>query len=126
MYHPRDDRGQERRIHHPQRSTLVRILRRALLVLTVLFWAAAVSFVVLLVVPSFVASTQAGLRLLTGVSYLVVVSSSGAIAWVEFRSNPTEDAERGEWTNKMLFYGLVFSLTLFVGFYYLPALYFAP
>jgi len=26
----------------------------------------------------------------------------------------------------MLFYGLVFALTLFVGFYYLPALFFAP
>jgi len=46
--------------------------------------------------------------------------------WIEFRSNPAEDAERGEWTSKMLFYGLVFALTLFVGFYYLPALFFAP
>jgi hypothetical protein len=79
----------------------------------------------LLVAPSFLGSIGAGLHLLSGVSYLVVVSS-GAIAWIEFRSNSTEDAERGEWTGKMFFYGLVFALTFFVGFYYLPALYFAP
>jgi hypothetical protein len=82
--------------------------------------------VVLLAVPSFAGSNGVGLRLPSGVSYLVVVLSSGAILWIEFRSNPTEDTESGEWTNKMHFYGLVFALTLFVGFYYLPALYFAP
>jgi hypothetical protein len=53
---------------------------------------------------------------MTGISLLVVVVCSGAIAWVEFRSNPKEDAERGEWTNKMLFYGLVFAITFFVAF----------
>ena len=63
---------------------------------------------------------------MTGISLLVVVVCSVAIAWVEFRSNPKEDAERGEWTNKMLFYGLVFAITFFVAFLYLPALYFAP
>ena len=113
-------------MHRPQQGTLVCILRGALLVLTVVFWTAAAIFVMLLVVPSFLGSIGAGLHLLTGVSYLVVVLSSVPIAWIEFRSNPTEGAERGEWTSKMLFYCLVFALTFFVGFYYLPALYFAP
>ena len=34
---------------------------------------------------------------------MLVMLSSGAIAWSEFRSNPEADAERGEWTNKILF-----------------------
>jgi hypothetical protein len=51
--------------------------------------------------------------------------SSGAIAWSEFKNNPEADAERGEWMNKMLFYALVFCITFFVGFLYLPGLYFA-
>lgn len=126
MYHPRYDRSQERRMHRPQTGTLVRMLRGTLLVLTVVFWVAAASFVVLLVVPSLVGVDRAGLHLLSGITYLVVVLSSGAIAWIEFRGNPTQDAESGEWTNRMLFYGLVFALTFFMGFYYLPALYFAP
>ena len=51
--------------------------------------------------------------------------SSSAIAWVEFRSNPQEDAERGEWTNNMLFYSLVFAITFFVAFLYRAGLFFA-
>jgi hypothetical protein len=120
MYRPQHDRGQEQRVHRSQQGSLYRIMRKALPVLTVVFWVAAATFAVLLVVFG------VSLPLLSGVSYLIVVLSSGAIVWIEFRSNPTEDAERGEWTSKMLFYGGVFALTLFVGFYYLPALYFAP
>ena len=75
---------------------------------------------------SFTESIGAWLFWVIGISLLVVVVSSGAIAWAEFRSNPEEDAERGEWTNKMLFYGLVFAITFFVTLLYLPALYFAP
>jgi hypothetical protein len=126
MYRPQHDRGQEQHTPRPQQGLFFRSMRNALPILTVVFWVAAAIFVVLLTVPSFAGSNGVGLRLPSGVSYLVVVLSSGAILWIEFRSNPTEDAERGEWTNKMLFYGLVFALTLFVGFYYLPALYFAP
>ena len=126
MYRPQHDRGQEQRDPRPQQGLFFRSMRNALPILTVVFWVAAAIFVVILAVPTFVGSNGVGLRLLSGVSYLVVVLSSGAIVWIEFRSNPIEDAERGEWTNKMLFYGLVFALTLFVGFYYLPALYFAP
>jgi hypothetical protein len=46
-----------------------------------------------------------------------------AIAWVEFGSNPAADAERGEWTNRMLFYGLVFAVTFFVAFLFWVSLY---
>jgi membrane protein insertase Oxa1/YidC/SpoIIIJ len=125
MYHSQHDRGQEQRMRRPQQSSFFRSMRSALPVLTVVFWAAAAIFVVLLAVPSFIGSLGAWLSLLTGISLLVVVLSSGAIAWVEFRSNPTEDAERGEWTNKMLFYGLVFAITFFVAFLYWLSLYFA-
>ena len=112
-------------MHRSQQGAVVSILRGALLVLTVVFWAAAAVFVMLLVVPSFLGSIGAGLHLLAGVLYLVVMLSSGAIAWIEFRSTSREDPESGDWTGKMFFYGLVFALTFFVGFYYLPALYFA-
>ena len=125
MYRPQHDRGQEQRVRRSEQGSFYRSMRNALPIVTVVFWVAAAIFVVLLAAPSFVGSFGMDLPLLTGISYLVVVLSSGAIVWIEFRSNPTEDAERGEWTSKMLVYGIVFALTLFVGFYYLPALYFA-
>jgi uncharacterized BrkB/YihY/UPF0761 family membrane protein len=127
MYHPQHDRGQERHTHRQEQRHFIRAALRVLtVVLTAVFWFAAAIFAVLLAVPSVAGSIGVDLPLLRGVSYLIVVMSSGAILWIEFASNPTEDAERGEWTSKMLFYGLVFAFTLFVGFYYLPALYFAP
>jgi hypothetical protein len=62
---------------------------------------------------------------MSAITLLVVTLSSGAIAWVEFKSNPSEEAERGEWTNKMLFYGLVFAVAFFVAFLYWVSLYFS-
>ena len=100
-------------------------MRSALPIVTVVFWIAAAIFVVLLAVPSFIGNIGAWLHWITGISLLVVVACSGAIAWVEFKSNPSEDAERGEWTNKMLFYGLVFAITFVVAFLYGLTLYFA-
>ena len=123
MYHPQHDREQEQRTHRPEQAHFI---RTALPVLTVVFWVAASICVVIMAVYAFTQSIGAGLSWIIGISLLVVVVSSGAIAWAEFRSNPTEDAEGGEWTNKMLFYGLVFAITFFVTFLYLPALYFAP
>jgi hypothetical protein len=123
MYHPQHDRGQEQRMHRTEQGHFV---RAALRVLTAVFWVAAPIFVVLIAVSAFTNSIGALQSLITGISLLFVVLSSGAITWVEFRSNPLDDAERGEWTNKMLFYGLVFGMTFFVAFLYLPALYFAP
>jgi hypothetical protein len=103
----------------------LRGMRRAVPALTVMFWVAAAILVVLFMLSSFVGEVGSWSRLLTGVALLVVVACSGAIAWVEFGSNPPADAERGEWTNKMLFYGLVFAISFFVGFLYWVGIYFA-
>jgi hypothetical protein len=103
----------------------LRGLRRAVPALTVMFWVAAAILVVLFMLSSFVGEVGSWSRLPTGVTLLVVVACSGAIAWVEFGSNPPADAERGEWTNKMLFYGLVFAISFFVGFLYWVGIYFA-
>ena len=123
MYHPQHDREQQQRTHRPQQ---VHFIRTALPVLTVVFWVAASMCVAAIAMSSFTESIGAWLSWIIGISLLVVVVCSGAIAWAEFKSNPEEDAEGGEWTNKMLFYGLVFAITFFVTFLYLPALYFAP
>ena len=112
-------------MHSPQQGSLFHSMRGALPVLTLVFWAAAAILGVLFAVPSFIGSVGTWLHWATGTILLVVVLSSGAIAWVEFKSNPTEDAERGEWTNRMLFYGLVFAIAFFVAFLYWVSLYFA-
>ena len=113
MYRPKQGREQGRGTHRPEQG---QFMRTALPVLTVVFWVAASICVVMIAVYAFTQSMGAWLSWMTGISLLVVVVRSGAIAWVEFRSNPKEDAERGEWTNKMLFYGLVFAITFFVAF----------
>ena len=100
-------------------------MRTALPVLTVVFWVAASICVVMIAVYASTQSMGAWLPWMTGIPLLVVVVCSDAIAWVEFRSNPKEDAECGEWTNKMLFYGLVFAITFFVAFLYWLSLYFS-
>jgi magnesium-transporting ATPase (P-type) len=113
MYRPKQGREQGRGTLRPEQG---QFMRTALPVLTVVFWVAASICVVMIAVYAFTQSMGAWLSWMTGISLLVVVVCSGAIAWVEFRSNPKEDAERGEWTNKMLFYGLVFAITYFVAF----------
>jgi hypothetical protein len=119
MYHSQHDRDQEQRVHRShQQGSFFRRMRRALPVVTVVFWVAAAILVVLFAVPSFIGSIGPWLHWITGITLLVVTLSSGAILWVEFKSNPSEDAERGEWTNKMLFYGLVFAGAFFVAFLY--------
>ena len=80
-------------------------------VLNVVFWVAAallVASLVLLDVP-----------VVNAVLMVAVVACSGAIAWYEFRLNPMEDTERGAWTGRQLFYGLVFTITFFVAFLYI-------
>jgi hypothetical protein len=49
---------------------------------------------------------------------VAVVVCSGLIALYEFRLNPLSDTERGEWTGRQLFYGLVFAISFFVAFLY--------
>jgi hypothetical protein len=115
MYRPKQGREQEQRTNRPEQSQLI---RTALPVLPVVFWVAAAICVVMIAVYAITQSMGTWLSWLTGISLLVVTVSSGAIAWIKFRSNPKEDAERSEWTNKMLFYGLVFAITFFVAFLY--------
>ena len=122
MYRPQHGNGQEQGTHRPQQGML---MRSALRVLTAVFWVAAVVFVLALAASKYFVS-DGWLSWTTGISLVLVMLCSSAIAWAEFRSNPAADAERGEWTNKMLFYALVFAITFFVAFLYLPALYFAP
>jgi hypothetical protein len=122
MYRPKQGKEQEQRTNRPEQSQFI---RTALPVLTAVFWVAAAICVVMIAVYALTQSMGAWLSLMIGISLLVVTVSSGAIAWVEFRSNPAEDAERGEWTNKMLFYGLVFAITFFVAFLYWASLIFA-
>ena len=126
MYHSQHDRDQEQRMHRSgQQGSFFRRMRRALPVVTLVFWVAAAILVVLFAVPSFIGSIGPWLHWITGITLLVVTLSSGAIAWVEFKSNPSEEAERGEWTNKMLFYGLVFAGAFFVAFLYWLTIYFS-
>ena len=119
MYHPQHDREQEQRMDRSQQQgSFFRRMRSALPVVTAVFWVAAAILVVLFAVTSFIGSIGPWLHWITAITLLVVTLSSGAIAWVEFKSNPSEEAERGEWTNKMLFYGLVFAVAFFVAFLY--------
>ena len=79
-------------------------------VLNVVFWVAAallVASVVFLDVP-----------VINAVLMVAVVVCSGLIALYEFRLNPLADTERGEWTGRQLFYGLVFTISFFVAFLY--------
>jgi hypothetical protein len=87
------------------------VVESAVRVLNIVFWVAAV----LLVVSLVLFDAQA----VNTVLMVVVVVCSGAIAWYEFRLNPTEDTERGEWTGRQLFYALVFTITFFVAFLYI-------
>jgi hypothetical protein len=80
-------------------------------VLNVFFWVAAALLVVSLV---FLAAP-----IVNAILMVAVVVSSGALAWYEFRLNPLADTERGEWTGRQLFYGLVFTITFFVAFLYI-------
>ena len=122
MYHPKPGREQEQRTNRQEQSQFI---STALPVLTVIFWVAAAVCMVTIAVYALTQSMGTWLSWMTGTSLLVVVVCSGALAWIEFRSNPKEDAERGEWTNKMLFYSLVFAGTFFVGFLYWLSLFFA-
>jgi hypothetical protein len=49
----------------------------------------------------------------------LLVVCSGILALYEFRLNPLTETERGEWTGRQLFYGLVFTISFFVAFLYI-------
>jgi hypothetical protein len=56
--------------------------------------------------------------IVNAVLLVAVVVCSGALALYEFRLNPLDDTERGEWTGRQLFYALVFTISFFVTFLY--------
>ena len=99
-------------------------------ILTAIFWVAAP----LLVASLFVAwlsydfmvglLSEEGLEVVNAVLMGIVVVCSGLIAWAEFRANPAQEAEYGEWTGRMAFYATVFGITLFMSFYFVPMVFF--
>jgi hypothetical protein len=123
MYHPRQGRRQEQNVRRRERNKYLDALLPAL---TAVFWASALAFVVLMAIYAITGSVGTASSWATGMSLALVFVSSGAITWVELRNNPLDDTERGEWTNKMLFYGLVCVMSFIVACLYLLALYFAP
>ena len=123
MYHPRPGRRRDQNVRRRKRN---RFLDAVLPALTVVFWASALIFVGLMVLYAVTKSVGTASTWATGISLLLVAISSGAITRIELRNNPLDDTERGEWTNKMLFYGLACVFSFIVACLYLPALYFAP
>ena len=122
MYRPKQGRERQQDVRRLERH---RYVDAVLLVLTVIFGVSALAFVALMVFYAFTGRVGTATSWATGVSLLLVTVSSGAITWVELKNNPLDDTERGEWTNKMLFYGIVCVLSFIVACLYLPALYFA-
>jgi hypothetical protein len=85
-------------------------------VLNVVFWVAAPLFVAALFLPDLTAGLfgDRGSRVVNAALLVVIVVCSGAIASYEFGRNPIADTERGEWTNRQLFYALVFAISFFL------------
>jgi hypothetical protein len=105
-------------------------MEQILRILTAIFWVAAALFVASLFVAflsyDFMVGlfSEEGLEVVNAVLIGTVVVSSGLIAWYEFRANPAAEAEYGEWTVRMSFYALVFSITLFMSFFFVPVAFF--
>lgn len=99
-------------------------------VVTRVFWATATLLAVLLLLYASAGGVVVGVVgetpffWLIGILIVVMMLCSGFITWHEFRKNPLEESERGEWTGRQLMHAIVFVLTFFVTFYYLAALYF--
>jgi hypothetical protein len=95
-------------------------------VLEAAFWVAASLFVASLAFSDFAAGLfgDRSLRVVNAVLLGAVVICSGVVAWYEFRLNPMADTERGEWTGRQLFYGLVFTITFFIAFIFIPTVIF--
>jgi di/tricarboxylate transporter len=123
MYHPRQGRRREQEVHRRERN---RYLDAVLPAVTVVFWISALTFVGLMVLYAVTNNIGTVSTWATGISLSLIAVSSGAITWIELRNNPLDDTERGEWTNKMLFYGIACVISFIVACLYLPALYFAP
>ena len=123
MYRPRQDGRRDQEVPRRQPN---RYLAAVLPALTVVFWASALIFVGLMMLYAATKNVGTTSSWAAGISLSLVAVSSGAITGIELRNNPLDDTERGEWTNKMLFYGIACVFSFIVACLYLPALYFAP
>jgi hypothetical protein len=123
MYRPRQGRERDQDVRRRDRN---RFLDAVMPAFTVVFWASALAFVGLMILYAITKSVGTVSTWAAGISLLLIVVSSGAITLIELRNNPLDDTERGEWTNKMLFYGIACVFSFIVACLYLPALYFAP
>ena len=107
-------------------------MERFVRVLAVIFWMATTLLVALLFTAGlsydFVVGLLGSERLETVYAVLLgtVVVCSGLIAWLEFRANPAEETEYGEWTGKAAFYATIFGIALFLSFYFVPVAIFDP
>lgn len=114
----------------PARFVWKMMMERFIRILTTIFWVAAPVFVALVALSGLNYGLLVGmlgdwgLRLVFGMLVSVALICSGTIAWYEFRANPLEEAEYGEWTGKMLFWAIVFGITLFVSIFFIPAMVF--
>jgi hypothetical protein len=123
MYRPRQGRRRDQNAPRRERN---RLLDAVLPLFTVVFWASALTFVGLMALYAVTKSVGTASTWAAGISLSLIAVSSGAMTWIELRNNPLDDTERGEWSNKMLFYGLACVFSFIVACLYLPALYFAP
>ena len=89
-------------------------------VLNMVFWVAFPLFLASLLLSEFATGLfgDRGYRVVNAALVVAVVVCSGAITSYEFGRNPGADTERGEWTNRQLFYMLVFVISFFLASYF--------
>jgi hypothetical protein len=106
------------------------VMEQVVRILTAIFWVAASLLVASLLVAwlsyDFIVGllSDEGLEVVNAVLMGTVMVISGLIAWYEFRANPADEAEYGEWTGKMSFYAVIFGITLFMSFFFIPVAFF--
>jgi hypothetical protein len=109
----------------------VRFVERAVRLLTVVCWASFSLFVALMILSAVSWDLLAQLLgewffvRVGGVLVGLAMATSGLLAWGEFRANPMEESEYGEWTAKALLYSTVFAITFTMSFQFLPSLFFS-
>jgi hypothetical protein len=89
--------------------------------LNTVFWVVFPLFLASLLLSEFATGLfgDRGSRVVNAALLVVIVVCSGAITSYEFGRNPLSDTERGEWTNRQLFYTLVFTISFFLGGYFI-------
>ncbi len=90
-------------------------------VLNTVFWLVFPLFLVSLLLSEFATGLfgDRGSRVVNAALLVVIVVCSGAITSYEFGRNPLYDTERGEWTNRQLFFALVFAISFFLCSYFI-------